>query len=328
MNYILHNVENVKTDENGYKLLSRLPEDVRLSLATDSGKNTASFSPSGCELRFVLEGEKAIVKLFCQGNEDYFPKMHLYFGDYQSGWENLDSITLHKGINELEIKYPQNIDRLVEFYEKEGGAFSPKVVRISGFRSTTVRVIDVDGDIRKPTVDELPKKKILFYGSSITHGSLSMNINSCFSAIVGRNVGADIINKGLAGSCYLEDGMIDFVFNYDTDMFVVELGTNCYSNDKDEWFRDRVDAVMKKHEEICPDKPLVLIDILRPWPVEKCYESVRDIIGKYNNKNVIYVNGFDILPGHKYYTTDMCHPTMDSHYLIAKKLISVIKEIL
>ncbi len=326
-NYQLHNVETVDILENGYASFCRLPEDVRCALVTEMGKNISAYAFSGCEIRFVLEGDKAVIKLWVQSDIDYLPRLYLYFGDFQSGWRYLEPITLHKGINEIEVSYPENFNTLMNIHKQNGGSFSPKVIRISGLYSS-VKMIGIDGDIRKPSKEELPNKKIIFYGSSITHGSLSLNINTCYSAIIGRNVNADIINKGLAGSCFLEDEMVDFVLKYDSDIVSVELGTNCYRDEKKEWFKERVEALLNKHKEISPEKPLVLIDLFRAAPTNGCSEIVQKAISEYNNKNVTYINGYDILPGAEYYSADLIHPTTDSHYLIAKKLTPVFKNLI
>ncbi len=325
MNYILHNVDHTVTRSDGSEKIVRLPENVRLKLETASGRDASAYSPFSCEIRFVLLGERAVLKLAYEGDEKYAPTIYMYLGDFQSGWLWLAPITLKKGVNEIEIKYPDNMKRIRKIARENNCSFSPEVIRISGLSPDT-GIIGIEGDIRCPEKSELPDKTVMFYGSSITHGSLSQNINSCYASLVARKLGVDIVNKALSGSCFLEKAMVEYVLGYDADFFVIELGTNCYSEEKDDWFAERVRNVLETHESLCPEKPLFLIDIFRSCNTASCRETVRRCIKEKDYSNVNYIDGYKILPGETYYAADMIHPSLDSHFLIAEKISEKIKK--
>lgn len=325
MNYTLHNVAQTITKPDGSQKIVRLPEDIIKKLETASGRDAAAYAPFSCEIRFILKGEKAVLKLVYEGDEEYAPTIYMYLGNFQSGWLWLSPIKLKNGINEIEVEYPNNMDWLKRIAKENNCGFSPEVIRISGLSSET-SILGIEGDIRSPEKSELPDKTVMFYGSSITHGSLSQNMNSCYASLTARKLGADIVNKALAGSCFLEKEMIDYVLGYDADLFVIELGTNCYNEENDDWFARRVKNVLETHERLCPEKTLFLIDIFRAYNTITCRETVRRCIKEKEYSNVIYIDGYEILPGEIYYAADMVHPSLDSHFLMAEKITEIIKK--
>lgn len=322
MNYTLHNIADINKDNDGFFSIYRFTEDVRNSMDNDFGKTIANTVISGSEIRFVINSGKALLKIIYEGEEMYSPKVYMNFGTFQGAWIWKDSVTLKNGLNEIEVWYPENIDTLLEISANKKYIFSPRVVRI--LLPNGIRLGGVQGDIRNPKPEELPSRSIVFYGSSITHGSNSLNVHSSYASICGRLLNTDVINKGMPGSCYLENKMVDFVFSHTADAFVAELGTNCYSKEKHKWFVERVENVIDAHKRLCCDKPLLLIDMFRYENEPDCVKAVKDIVSATKNKKIAYISGCEILDDVRYYSSDLVHPNVDGHILIAQKVSQAI----
>ncbi len=111
-------------------------------------------------------------------------------------------------------------------------------------------------------------------------------------------------------------------------MFVIELGTNCYARTNHDWFVQRVENVLNTHNRICPQKPLLLIDMFRVNNEADCSRVVKENISEKALNNEYYISGHDILDAPKLYASDLVHPSIEGHQLIAQSLSEIIKQIL
>jgi len=73
------------------------------------------------------------------------------------------------------------------------------------------RIIGVEGDVRPPKKSETPRKTLLTYGSSITHGSNSLAAPNNWTSLVAHHLNTDLRNLGFAGSCCMEPEMIEYI---------------------------------------------------------------------------------------------------------------------
>ncbi len=327
MKAFFHNVENLLKTEHGYGV-SRLPEEILPALSAHT--QDMAKTPSGCEIRFVVEGEKATLKFFYDGSDGediYAPRLYLYYGNFQGGWRWLDPYTVQNGYNEVVVEVPKNIQKLREIAKQRGDGFSPDVMRLSGM-SSRLHFIGIEG-ARPPKKEELPQSRAFFYGSSITHGSLSQNINTCFAALTARKLNIDYFNKGLAGSCYLEDGVLEYIFSQEVDFFVTEVGTNCFEitaeKDTSGWFEERIEKLLALRRKLAPDKPLFIIDELKFHAAHKvCSQIVKKRIEKENDPLITYIDGHTLLTEDGR-SADLLHPSTDGQFGIAENLSKIIR---
>ena len=158
---ILNGVELYNVVETDPAML-RLPK--RLFPALPPLGVGAAQNATGVELRFVPEGE---VKLTLSTVSTSHPIVALlYYGSTQSGGNTLEyyidkepktfTFTPAPHLSELPTDTP----------------FSPQVLRLMPAGGDIV-LHKVEGKVRPPRADEVPQKTLLFYGSSITHGSLA-----------------------------------------------------------------------------------------------------------------------------------------------------------
>lgn len=316
--------EALQTNEGTY--YSRVPLSVRAQMS-ENAITTATLSATGAEIRFVFNegGEEATVSAYC---EDEFITLGLYYGCFQGGWQWLGSYGLMHGENRVPIARPGNMEQLQQVARARGDAFSPEVMRLC-LRSGRVRDVRLEGDVRPPRPDETPKKRVLFYGSSITHGSLSHLPGSDFATRVCAHLGMDRINKGMPGTCLMEKAVADYLAARDDyDFAVYELGSNIPSAMSEEGFGGRVEYLLSAYAKAHPEKPLFVIDdlIILGDGHEARREQVRRCLERLNNPRFVYINGREMLPGAQYLSADFVHPTVDGHLVMSEYLLRVLAE--
>jgi hypothetical protein len=190
-----------------------------------------------------------------------------------------------------------------------------------------MQFVGVEGDVRPPEANEKPKKKIVFYGSSITHGSLSCLTSNTFVNILGSEMNAEVFNKGFPGSCHVSHAMSDYVASRsDCDYAVCEVATNVYKTIPDEELIERIEYLIKTYKALNPDKPLVIIDnLIVSERTEPSRKLVRKAIKNVNADNVLYINGKKLLTTNKYVMADFTHPTPMGQFTIAMNLLKILK---
>lgn len=318
----LHNVRELIKGEYGY-VLSRLPSSLGDIIKGDP--KTAS----GVELRLVPISDEVKIKI-----KRVLPGVtvaNLYYGSIQSGWQELyKSITYEPC--EITVKHSPNSETIRGFSERIGAAFSPEVIRIV-LQSGQYEIIDVEGECRVPTADELPKKTYLAYGSSITHGSLSITPCRSYPFIISERLGADYLNFGYAGSAMLEPEMADFIADKcEFDLASIEMGINMLKTVAPEELRTRVNYFVKRIATAHPTKPIYCTDIfyhsedfLKPGDDTSTTCVFRRVIKEtvlaLDLPNVTYIDGLSILSGCQYLSEDTTHPNAQGVEMIAEGLL-------
>ena len=324
--YELYNVEALVQAE-GETRISRLPEAVRMRL-NPTARDRAALSSTGVEIRFAFTGDcrEATLSVECY---DEFIMMQLYYGQFQGGWTYLGCRSLAPGHNEIPLCRPDSLPRLREIARVRGDRFSPDVMRLC-FRSGGIGILRLSGETRPPRPEEVPARRALFYGSSITHGSLSHLPCNDFAWQVTDALGLDRINKGLAGACLLEPEMADYIAGRDDYAFaVLELGSNYGVKDAEalEEFTRRCEYLLSAFGAAHPDKPAFVIDdllILHPDHAVKCC-AVQEVLHRLNKPNLHYIHGDGLLPSVDCLSADLTHPTVEGHRAMADQLLRIIR---
>lgn len=327
-NIELFNVEYIEKGESGTRIY-RFPKETLPAFDLDwlSYSKGVSEMTTGCELRLVGEGADIELRsINCSGTVEVFR------GDY------LDKvITLPKGeIVNIELRRDCKLDRFdMSAYPH---AFSPDVWRIISDYEPIIELISVTpiGKIRPPMPSELPDKKILCYGSSITHGVGSVNFTNSYAYTIGRQLGADILCKGMAGSCLIQSELADYIGKADWDAAIFELGVNMVGEGFDvSVFRKRAEYLINC--AIKRDKTIFLISIFschqdfEESPSHKvnrsyiaCLEELYEEYKKRSDK-VYYIRGRDIVTDYRYLLSDLIHPSPYGHGEMGRKIARIIE---
>jgi hypothetical protein len=322
-NVELYNVEEIKKENDGFQLL-RIPEALREKL-NESAKN-ASLYPSGCEIRFNLKSEKA--KIFLKGiNGNGI--CEVFFGDFFESWR-----LIKNEITEIEIRYPQNIDKLKIWSEEKKLKFDPELVRVILPHLLITKIIDIEGEFELPERNQTPQIKYLAYGSSITHGASAVRPTGTYAFKTAQLLNVDLINLGFGGGAHLEKEIADYIAERDDwDFATFELGINMVGWCEVEEFEKRVDYFIEKIVSKKGDKKLFFIDI---YPFFMDYENqekqmkfreiVKNKVKEINRDNVIHISGFDILKSLKGLAFDILHPSPFGMEEMAYNLSNILKK--
>lgn len=317
--------------------LERFPEDFRQRLGDDEnhkGRYRCS-RVHGCELRFVTGAAFADLALMAlEGDLDVW----IYCGD------NLHSRhTLKAGVTTvLHLEKPETIS-LVEEERLEKVRFAPQVWRaLLGLNaSLQFLYLDTFGYSRRPPCkEELPEFTWLAYGSSITCGSKAWAYPSAYVNQAALRLHADVMNKGLSGTCRCEGYVADYIAAQQADVLTLELGINMINTFSPEEFTKRVHYLLETIRKNSAAKHVFVMDMFRNkaaiyrnkqaancvnYPVfcgvvEREATAAAELDGRFH-----YIEGKEIGKDLSYLTVDFLHPSDEGHCLMGEKLANAMK---
>ncbi len=330
-NLAFHNVAEFVPAADGGLHLARFPSALWALAEAPLGSDTIRTS-HGCEIRFVNDCPRTRIYLRpVIGDADL---VH-FQGNHLSSYQTLEAGKLHC----LDLNLPRlepNRDAAVRAF----GGYSPNVHRIysSGGTLAYHGVDPMGGNLRPPTNDELPRRRWLAYGSSITQSS-----NTCHNYVNGaaQMLEAQAFNLGMGGSCWIESAIADFIAARDDwDFASFELGINLVNPSRDNIrFAEKVDYLLKTVTSRHPDKPLFLITILDngSFHEKETSDWQRDALEKdeilraaaaRHPRQVTLLEGTDIVPDLRGFRSDLLHPEPFAHARMALRLADAMEPVL
>lgn len=318
-----HNVEELIPSEHGYRM-ARIPSAVRQTL-NERARETAAFSTTGVELRFKILSGEADIFLYAE-SASAVPAL-LYYGYMQCGWTE-HAFALRQGENHIHLSVPAEMAYFRELAEKEKQPFSPDVIRLV-LPSGDLRFLRAEGDITPPEKKDLPEKTLLCYGSSITHGSLSVGPAHNYVFKLGRMLNCDTINLGSAGSAHLEKTMAEYIISRkDWDFATFEMGINMIRLFTHEEFESRVsDFLSVLRQDSRPIFTTSIFSFLPAYlPDMQKAEDFRGIVRKYQAAPFVFTEGEMLLHELSLITADLVHPSAEGQALIAQRWGKIIAE--
>lgn len=327
-NIELHNTVEVETAAGGGMHLRRIPKTVGDCLSPP-GRMVARES-AGCELRFVTEAENLRLAVSSLPSTLAPHEMHNQDVVVFKGAFFHSHLRLQPGkINHINLTdigaSVKNAFRGLKPEVRDTDYFHHNVWRIMFGRYPAVfHELDTYGcPVRPPKPEELPKQRILFYGSSITNGASPTLYHLCYVQQTARHLKADALNQGLSGACHCEKEMADYLAGRDDwDTICLELGVNMRGGFTPEEFRSRsrylIEQVVARH----PDKPVFLITIfpnaqsprnaLNVEDTQRSQEAfnriLRDAARELGHRNLHLLEGDDLLADYTGMTKDLIHP--------------------
>ncbi len=325
-NIEIHGCSELEKLPNGAYAPLRVPMSVHEHLSQNGrGQNKNN---TGIELRFVINSGDA--KLKFRYDEGEHGEITVYYGDFVADWPETTKVL--SGECEITIIQSENIEHMRKIAKEYNHRFSPDVVRLV-FRGVRPKIVSAVGDISVPTEDMLPKKKYLSYGSSITHGSISLHSYYNYVERVAANLGADVTNYGFAGSACLEREMADFIaYKCEFDFATLEMGINILGIEPDD-FENRVRYFVKTVAKAHPDSKIFAIDVyycrsdvIGSDRAELFRKIVRRVTQELALPNVVYVNGKTVLTTPSKLSSGLVHPNPDGVMEMAENLTEIIKK--
>ncbi len=337
-NIEIFNVAELVTFEDGSVSWLRVPKSACETMETSMGPNMAR-GTTGVELRFVLKGESVKIVMSSLEDEMGFNTFHVYRGGMQGGWDDHE---LHAHITptpqEFEFKRSERHQDQKAVHEMLGLDWDGEVIRVI-FDRGEVKLHDVTGDVEPPKPSQTPKNTLLCYGSSITHGSNSIDASHTWASVLAYNLNMDCRNLGFAGSCAMEPAVVDYIASLGEQgkwqVANLELGINVL-----QWSEEKIYArVENTLEQIAgrnPEKPVFVIspffygdEVLKnSTDGAKWRRLIEEIIARRKYPNVTYINGLDILGDISGMSGDLIHPNIYGVQQIADRLTEVYKKVL
>ena len=329
-NIDFHNVSELTKDEFGSYVMHRFPLSVEQTL-NEGGKN-ANKVTTGIELRFKLVSDSVKLKLRLDAPSTSATTVYIYRGNIVGGWQECAASVVGGETKELIINKHPNTEKLNEITKSASFGFSPEVVRIV-LNSSSIRFAAIEGDVVPPSKDDIPKLTYLAYGSSITHGSLSLNIPSTFVSQIGEHFRCDVRNLGLAGNARLENTVADEIAAMgergEWDFASLCMGINILDIECSD-FEQRVKNMIKTVAERNSQKHIFCIspfycnaDMEGSDKPGKFREIVCRAVAEFDSPYVHYIDGSKILDGPWGLSGDFVHPAPIGVRAIANGLIEI-----
>jgi hypothetical protein len=178
--------------------------------------------------------------------------------------------------------------------------------------------IKLEGDFSAPEPGDIPSRRVLHYGSSITQGSGSLSSRESWAGISARNLDADLINLGFGGGCHCEPEMTDYLCaRNDFNFAVIESGINMLELDP-ETAEANIRNLIHKFSIGHADKPIFFVgvfpchnDIQNDFQgrAQAFRELVEKEVKALNQPNAHFIDGKQALDPRTGLTTDLTHPS-------------------
>lgn len=291
----------------------------------------------GVELRFVLKGESATIRLAKMTDDGVDNSFHIYRGGFQGLYSDYakGKVLTNMEPMDIEITRVPKHDRLMAMGQATDLGWDPNVIRIR-FDRGLYRLVDVIGDVEPPKPEQCPKKTILNYGSSITVGMDSMGASNAWASQLAFRMKTDLRNMGFAGSCMLEPDVAEYLAQLGEqgkwDLAILELGINALTFEEEKIYT-RVRNILKQVASRNPEKPVFVIspfhcpnDFEGGTKAVRWREIIAEIIEQEQYPNVTYINGMDILGDISWFAADGLHPSLYGHIKIADGVYDRIKD--
>ena len=321
-NIELFNVAELTKGDHGMEI-HRFPLSVEKSFG-DQGKRMNK-NATGVELRFRMISDTVKIRMSIGSG------VYIYHGSVLGGWQEFSRYVAGGEGSEIVIEKMKKPEVYRAITESGDLPFSPEVVRIV-CNGGPLQIIDVEGECQPPTEEELPKRTYLAYGSSITHGSLSLTAPSSFTTIVSEHFRTDVRNLGLAGAALMEREVADHIAEMGQqglwDFATLCMGINCLGLPEEE-IRARVSYMIEKIAGTNPHKHIFCIspifcesDLRASEAPARWRRMIGELVAQYNSDKVHYINGLTLMDGVWGLSGDFVHPAPIGVRAIAQNLIA------
>lgn len=336
---IFNNIEFYNVAELKDGVLYRFPEKVCNALGVPKydragnylreykGHIVSARASFGCELRFITQSQKIN---FCFESEKSI-WLNVYNGDFL-----LFSQQVEAGRNEFSFTYPDGLDGLKEKADKR---FDPRVWRICPEGEGDIRFISLiteNGErISPPPKNFLPSYKLLVYGSSISQGVGTPYTALNYVSTAAQILNIDVLNKSMAGGCFCEKEVVEYLCSQDFDGIWLECGTNIADRPR----QIAEERIVYLIDTICRNFPQKQVFLVTPFPAfsdvsnnsvdyEQNFANTRSIISETakHYPNTVLVDGHVLMCKANYLSADLLHPSAYGHVMTGINVAGFLRE--
>lgn len=197
--------------------------------------------------------------------------------------------------------------------------------------------IGVPKDSSFAGISPRPVRPIVFYGTSINHGTAASRPGMLHTAILGRHFDRPVVNLGFSGNGKMETEVGVFLQRLEAAVFVID----CLPNMGPETVRERCGPLVKQLRNAHPDTPIILVEDRRyanSWirpgkdafhnrnqaALKESYEALL----KEGVEGLFYIEGDHLFGDDNEGTVDGSHPTDLGYWRQAEVFKPVLMEAL
>lgn len=186
----------------------------------------------------------------------------------------------------------------------------------NGVSSVTIGV--PDGASIRATERPPDRKRVVFYGTSITQGAAASRPGTCHVALIGRALDCETINLGFSANGQMEPEVADLLAELDPDLFVVD----CLPNMTADLIAQRTAPLVKRIRQTRPQAPILLVEdrtygdslfvVPRRQRNEASRRALQQVYTELTDESIIglhYLEGAILLGTDRDDTVDGSHPT-------------------
>ncbi|MBR5505247.1 MAG: SGNH/GDSL hydrolase family protein [Clostridia bacterium] len=315
-------------EENTMLLLKRFTQEQEmLYKETNQDFYDKTFYTSGIKFLFKTDSKNLFLKLKTMNcsTRKYFSVDVFVDGNPIGYIDNFSNIELPQDYTQMELP-------LGDFSKKFqlGEGEKTVCVHLPWSVKTLIEEISIDDNAFIEAVK--PKKKLIAYGDSITHGYDALRPSNRYIAKVAELLGAEEFNKAIGGERFFPQ-LAKLKESFAPDYITVAYGTNDWSNIDEETFKYKCKAFYTNISQSYPDSKIFAITPI--WRkdmgeyrefgyFEKVEQGIRKAVTDIENITVI--SGFDFVPKEeKCYADLRLHPNDDGFACYAENLYREIK---
>lgn len=336
-----HNTAEIEETKLCYRM-HRFPKEVRNNMGEGDrqyGRYVAQ-TTTGCEIRFVLEGERAIISLTSIDEDGY---VQVFRGDFAYYTGYVYSYPVKKGLTtHILLKNDFTLQGFAANHRN--GSFSPDVWRIMSDINFTMGFEGIEtygGNLRPPRIDEVPAKTLLCYGTSLTYGACATAHSIAYIQLLGRRIGCNILNKAMGGSCMNEKVVADYFVSLEISFDAVLLENTVNMNGMNEIYEKNSEYLINSLALRFPKMPIYCVtsypngstisgSVAYPCTKKgvtkdttfKEDEILKSIAANYTNCYII--EGETIMDSAVDLTCDLIHLSDYGHIRVAENLSKII----
>jgi hypothetical protein len=330
-----HGIEEMEPcpDGRGW-FLSRYPGRVRKGL--DNPGIDAPLFCAGAEIRFNIEGGKVRLRLQRETGVPVNPIgiCEVWFGSFPGDWRSSPRFITADG-DWIEIEMIGGLDELASIAHASGEPWDPRLVRLILPYEYSCRFLDVEGAVSPPRPEQIPSRRLLSYGSSITHGGTAVRPTETWAMRLASSLGTDLLNLGLAGNARLEPAVAEWIAEReDWDMATMELGINLIDTMETAEFAARARRFLSILASARPASWIFCIDLFSHYRdlrgdarVAEYRRAVEDAVRAAGSARMVHVDGRSLLDPATGLCEGLLHPSSRGHEEIGRKLAALVSSV-
>ena len=322
------------------KLYQRFPKELDLPLREPV--ENLSLCSAGGQVRFRTDSKRIQLKvnlLRPRGRMDHMPSsgeggLDLYIGEPGSE-RYLKTARAEAGLQEFECE-------ILVAPTSKMRSYTLNLPLYNGLLSLLVG-LDAEAELLEPV--SRSDQPLVFYGTSIMQGGCASRPGMCYSTIVGRKLGREVLNYGFSGNGRGEPEVATYLSRVkNPGLYFIDHQANVSPDDMRKTLPEFIAILRNAHPEV----PIVIKSKVR-YAIEYFYDvegfeneawlkrrESRDFMKQYvaeqtaaGDANIYFMEGEDI-QGDDYYecSVDGVHPTDMGFYRMAEAAAAFLKDVL